>query len=238
MAEKEGCPGLQRATVMKQITPLYYDLQFDRDPKEQEKERSDYEKAKKSARLAGRKKPPPPPAYVHETAECVWRGKLEPDGKEFWSHAESGASSWFPPREVAAVLKGDSTFEESDASIATYPWPAMSASEWNNLRHIANSTYRRVMAGWEEYSDKDTNEVFYVHLDTVKREDAALLIQRNYKQRYCRPIPERWESQAYSWEKPSVVAKCERERQGWAVLRRRSTVERKVMDIHDMEWEE
>lgn len=100
MAEKEGSFGMYRATVMRQVTPLYYDIQYDRNQEEEAKERSDYEKAKKSAKLAGRKKPPPPPAYQHETAECLWRGKVEPEGKEFWSHAETGACSWFPPREV------------------------------------------------------------------------------------------------------------------------------------------
>jgi len=84
------------------------------------------------------------------------------------------------------------------------------------------------MDEWEEYVDTETREVFYVNTDIVKKEDAVLLIQRHYKQRYSRPIPIRWESQAYTFIKPPKVAKMERERQGWAVLRRRSNIERKV----------
>jgi hypothetical protein len=176
MADKEGSFGMFRATVTRQVTPLYYDIQYERDQEEETKEREEYERAKKSAKLAGRKKPPLPPAYVHETATCVWRGTIEPEGKEFWSHAESGASSWFPPREVAAVMKGerpgsaDNPDGPKDADVMFYPWPALSAAEWNDKRHIANSTLRRTLGHWEEYQDKDTNEVFYVDTDMVKKE--------------------------------------------------------------------
>ena len=132
-------------------------------------------------------------------------------------------------------MKGEAT-DAKDADIHNYPWPVLSAKEWNNKRHVANSTLRRVMAGWEEYFDKETSEFFYVNIDTVKKEDAVLLIQRNYKQRHSQPIPDRWESQAYSWKKPPEVARAERDRQGWAVLRRRSTIERHVMDVTELEW--
>jgi hypothetical protein len=57
-----------------------------------------------------------------------------------------------------------------DADVMFYPWPALSAAEWNDKRHIANSTLRRTLGHWEEYQDKDTNEVFYVDTDMVKKE--------------------------------------------------------------------
>lgn len=47
MAEKEGHFGMFPATVVRQVTPLYYDIQYSRDKEEEEAERLAYEKAKK-----------------------------------------------------------------------------------------------------------------------------------------------------------------------------------------------
>ena len=80
MAELEGHHGRRRATVVRQVTPLYYDIVFDRDPAEEEKEKSDYEKSKKLALLAGKKKPPLPPRWIAPERKCVYRGLVEPDG--------------------------------------------------------------------------------------------------------------------------------------------------------------
>ena len=55
-----------------------------------------------------------------------------------------------------------------DADVLFYPWPALSAAEWNDKRHVANSTLRRTLGHWEEYQDKDTNEIFFVDTDVVK----------------------------------------------------------------------
>ena len=235
MAEKAGCHGMFKATVTRQVTPLYYDLVYERDPVEESKEKADYEKAKKLALLQGKKKPPLPPKFMQPTAKCVWRGTIEPEGKEFYAHAESGASSWFPPREVKAVQEGKEVTEK-DADVLFYPWPAMSSAEWNLKRHPANSAVKRILAGYEEYVDRETSEMFYLSIEMQKKEDAILLLQRFAKQRYFFSIPERWETQAYEWQKPPAVAKAERERQGWAVLRRRSTIERLVKDAKDLEW--
>jgi hypothetical protein len=54
MADKEGSFGMFRAMVTRQVTPLYYDIRYERDEEEERKEREEYEKAKKSAKLAGR----------------------------------------------------------------------------------------------------------------------------------------------------------------------------------------
>ena len=67
-------------------------------------------------------------------------------------------------------------------------------------------------------------------------QDAVLLLQRLLRSRYFLPLPPRWETTAFQFLKPPSVAVAERERQGWAVLRRRSRVERRVVDVDKLEW--
>jgi len=84
----------------------------------------------------------------------------------------------------------------------------------------------------------ETHEVFFCNIQKFKEEDALLLLQRHFRARYFFPIPDRWESNAFQFSKPAEVAKAERERQGWAVLRRRSKSERKLTDVKGLEWEQ
>ncbi|GMI49443.1 hypothetical protein ScalyP_jg417 [Parmales sp. scaly parma] len=94
-------------------------------------------------------------------------------GTEFFSHESTGCSSWFPPRELAALLAGKPV-GEVDAVELLYPWPAHSAREWNEKINPAFATLRRTLAGWEEYLDVETNETFYCNVEKFKQEVSGM----------------------------------------------------------------
>ena len=91
---------------------------------------------------------------------------------------------------------------------------------------------------WDEHEDPETSCRFWVHAPTAESEASALMFQGLFRAKYAKQGPPRWESASCTFTMPPAVVALERERDGWALLRRRASLLRTVVDVHEHKWEE
>ena len=140
---------------------------------------------------------------------------------------------------VEAIGEFDSIFRprNRDQGGANVDWPTLTGPEWDDLA-ANHARLLRYMDDWEEYEHVRTQSRFWRDTWTAQQEAAIRRMQRVYRQRHFRTPPRCWYSQAYFWTKPQAVTELERDRNGWAVLRRRSDVLRECKDVDGRRWEE
>lgn len=116
-------------------------------------------------------------------------------------------------------------------------WPELSGAEWDDLV-LKHSRLLRYLSEWEEYEHVRTRTRFWRNTVVSEEEAGILRVQRVFRQRFFKRPPRRWNSRAFHWKKPDCVAVLERERNGWALLRRRATLLRECLDSEDRVWHE
>ena len=74
----------------------------------------------------------------------------------------------------------------------------------------------------------------------MEQETAVRKLQLLFRQYWFIKIPPsgEWRSKAYSWDMPEAVRRQERQRTGWALLRRRGKLLREVTDTDRRVWQE
>ena len=115
-------------------------------------------------------------------------------------------------------------------------YPFMTGDEWN--AYAARAKFLRSLGAFDEMEDKETSARFWVRWQLQEDELAALKFQRTYRAKYGRHAPPDWTSVAFSYEIPDEIMELQRERSGWALLRRRATLLRTVTDTKQRVWGE
>jgi len=152
------------------------------------------------------------------------------------SRATSAASE---KASVDAIRDFDVFFRPRDRDLgaANAPWPILTGPEWDDLA-ANHARLLRYLGDWEEYEHVRTLSRFWRDTFVAEQEAAVRRFQRLYRQRFFRSAPRFWFSQAYFWTKPAAVASLERDRNGWALLRRRAQLMRSCRDLQGRTWEE
>lgn len=112
----------------------------------------------------------------------------------------------------------------------------LSGEDWRHL--LLSCQKRRMFENFEELEDGSSGIILYRHLDTHQEEDAALMLQKIWRQKKGLARPAAWTSFAYTFEPPEEVIAEEKTLAAWALLRRRSTVNKEVTDIAGSTWNE
>ena len=109
----------------------------------------------------------------------------------------------------------------------------LSARDWSAI--LQKSTFVSCLGGYDQYRSKD-NQFFYVHQQNLDEEDAALLLQRAYRQRDCQSIPSGWTTEAFTFEKPHAFEDAKRRLRGWTLLCERSFPEKEHIGPDGNTW--
>ena len=103
-----------------------------------------------------------------------------------------------------------------------------------------DSRLLRYLGDWEEFEHRKTQCRFWRDTILVEQETAVRKLQLLFRQYWFIKIPPpgEWRSKAYTFTMPEPVKEQERQRTGWALLRRRGKLLREVTDIDRRVWEE
>jgi hypothetical protein len=118
-------------------------------------------------------------------------------------------------------------------------WPPLSGEDWGRLVED-DSRLLRYLGDWEEFEHRKTQCRFWRDTILVEQETAVRKLQLLFRQYWFIKIPPpgEWRSKAYSWDMPEAVRQQERQRTGWALLRRRGKLLREVTDVDRRVWQE
>ena len=118
-------------------------------------------------------------------------------------------------------------------------WPPLSGEDWGRLVED-DSRLLRYLGDWEEFEHRKTQCRFWRDTILVEQETAVRKLQLLFRQYWFIKIPpsSEWRSRAYSWDMPEPVKEQERQRTGWALLRRRGKLLREVTDVDRRVWQE
>eukprot|EP00595_Chromulina_sp_UTEXLB2642_P002328 CAMPEP_0196765016 /NCGR_PEP_ID=MMETSP1095-20130614/7395_1 /TAXON_ID=96789 ORGANISM="Chromulina nebulosa, Strain UTEXLB2642" /NCGR_SAMPLE_ID=MMETSP1095 /ASSEMBLY_ACC=CAM_ASM_000446 /LENGTH=1218 /DNA_ID=CAMNT_0042122169 /DNA_START=3024 /DNA_END=6677 /DNA_ORIENTATION=+ len=137
------------------------------------------------------------------------------------------------------MITGQSAWTIDDARLNPFDSIPLSLTgdEWIDCQN--KSVIRRIFDNYIEYFNSFIEIVFYVYVQGVEEEQAALLLQRLYRQIHKKPISiEPWLSTAFFVDPPEEVYQSCRLLAGWAYLRRRARNLGDFRDVHGVEWEE
>ena len=118
-------------------------------------------------------------------------------------------------------------------------WPPLSGEDWGRLVK-EDSRVLRYLGDWEEFEHTHTQCRFWRDTVQEEREVAVRKLQLMFRQYWFIPAPpsSEWRSTAYTFTMPSDVEDQERQRTGWALLRRRGKLLREVTDEDRRVWQE
>ena len=118
-------------------------------------------------------------------------------------------------------------------------WPPLSGEDWGRLVED-DSRLLRYLGDWEEFEHRRTQCRFWRDTILVEQETAVRKLQLLFRQYWFIKIPPpgEWRSKAYTFVMPDAVQDQERQRTGWALLRRRGKLLREVTDTDRRVWEE
>ena len=118
-------------------------------------------------------------------------------------------------------------------------WPPLSGEDWGRLVED-DSRLLRYLGDWEEFEHRRTQCRFWRDTILVEQETAVRKLQLLFRQFWFIKIPPpgEWRSKAYTFTMPEPVKEQERQRTGWALLRRRGKLLREVTDVDRRVWEE
>ena len=118
-------------------------------------------------------------------------------------------------------------------------WPPLTGEDWGRLVED-DSRLLRYLGDWEEFEHRKTQCRFWRDTILVEQETAVRKLQLLFRQYWFIKIPPpgEWRSRAYSWDMPEAVQDQERQRTGWALLRRRGKLLREVTDVDRRVWQE
>lgn len=169
--------------------------------------------------------------YDHTSdEEVVERSRIEIISKPvFYCNLKTGQSAW---------TIQDACNNPFEAGPLNLPGP-----EWSKL--LSNSLSRRYFGQYEEYVYHYPQEmqlleyVYYVDYDMNKQDQAALLLQRLYRQKFRRRKPfAMWVTKAFTATAPDSCVYAMKEKAGWAYIRRRSNYVGDFRDKEGNDWEE
>jgi hypothetical protein len=127
----------------------------------------------------------------------------------------------------------------NDVSSGHMVWPPLTGEDWGRLVED-DSRLLRYLGDWEEFEHRKTQCRFWRDTILVEQETAVRKLQLLFRQYWFIKIPPpgEWRSKAYTFTMPEPVKEQERQRTGWALLRRRGKLLREVTDIDRRVWEE
>eukprot|EP01041_Mallomonas_annulata_P002379 gene2379-4623_t len=140
----------------------------------------------------------------------------------FYCNLETGQSAWTVEDAVNRPMDSTSL--------------GLSGGDWLKM-HLC-SQRRRLFQNWEELEDKVSGLIFYMDEELLNQEAAAVTIQIFWRQKRAYPRPKGWISNAFTFDLPLDALEEQRELAAWALIRRRSTLNKTVKDVDGIEWQE
>lgn len=162
--------------------------------------------------------------------EILPRAKIELMTKRtFFFNQFTGECLWtLPPL--------DENLNSSERPLVYAEQVHISGNTWHKLKLVAED--HRSYSIYDELQDPVSKLLFYVDVNKYALEVSALKIQKWYRHLAKIPCLYTFQSNCFTFEKPTSVYEEERTKSGWALLKRRSLSVGEFYDIENMEWEE